>query len=1006
MNFMSEMVRLLYNYRPAKFWSIPENISDNWEGRSQMASKGRAERAERGKSVLIKKESKPVESFERRPMAINDNPLQEPPIVYILDYKVVEPIEMGDFCPAYIVEKDDKKFVLKKMALSFPENDEIKQVLTNELSSLSKLSHAVLPLNFQLFIDNGNLYSIYGTSAGRRIIDFVFPDKGTTKGNAPQKVIKPDLERSIRWLRQLADGISYLHNLKPFQIIHRNINPSTLLLTDSTDEIRLLDFGLLNTYRNIADQATGGKSLLVPGSFSPQNIFNGGWTDSKTDIFSFGKLMDFLLTGIFPSDSSAPPAFTHLKTNLDSKLHERISNIIVRSMAVYGNGGYQTIDELTSDLDNVLSSVASVNVTFITCHCGFRNLESARLCRRCGRLLHETETSKKVDQELLQFDDSTLDILSEKFEKGFTSSLVRFQLRENLDEVQSKPGFDELVSLEELPLVVKMPHQQDAALKALKTMKGRALLADEVGLGKTIEAGMVLKELIRRSLASRILILCPQQLRKQWQAELYEKFHEIFLILGRDIDTPLTWFSDHIISSYNTIIDPLHKEILLSQNYDLVILDEAHNLNLPENAEILQVVKTIQKKYFLLLSATPMHSSLDELYNIITLLRPGHFEDIDKFQDEFVEVETMRPKQENILRLRHSLHEVMIRHSREQVSKEYHFPERNPQTWTLKLNKESREFYDDFKDFYKREAADITNPSVIKLLNSIVERLCSSKKAFGSSVASLDSNKYVQRQFRGKNFLVNLKTYRVKYPDSFITPKLEKLIELLTDPNLKMERVLVFSQYQETADFIILELKRKCPTLRERLKLYDEKSPSAERERVIEQFNHKDNQILICPGEASEGLNLQVCSFMINFDLPWDPMKLEQRIGRIQRIGGKHKINIINLVLENTIENDILNILQDKIKIFEAVIGQVEAIIGNIQDEVDIPTIIGNIFLERQMEIIVSKAVPQSDEENEEYDLEEKQVSPMEYLDSKMEQPKENSMLNEIFIDLDATDQI
>ena len=932
----------------------------------------------------------------------------------ILDYDLVEKIEIGDFCPAYFVEKNGKRFLLKKMVLAFSSNEELNKIVINERNVFATLQHINLPESFSFILDENYLYSIFGIPYGRRLIDFVFPEKMADGTISTQKIVLPDLNRSIRWSRQIIDSTAYLHHQKPFPVIHRNLNPLSILIAHSSDQALIMDFGLLNSYRKAASIVSKDNSLISPGHFSPENVFDSGWADPRVDIYAFGRLLDFLLTGYIPEGSFSPPCFINRETNLDSRIHDRLSRIINRCLSTFQGDGYQTVDAIIPDLENALSSVALNSFNSIICVCGFPNLESARLCQKCGRLLHEKVSRRRSDDptKLLQFDSTALEKLTKNLEQGKVAPLARFRLRENLDNVQSTPGFEELISLDELLLIEKMPHQKESALIALKFMRGRALLADEVGLGKTIEAGMILKELIRRSLASKILILCPTQLRGQWQAELFQKFNEVFLILGRDIDTPLSWFSDHLIAAYSAITDPFHKEILLSQNYGLVILDEAHNLNLPENDEVLQIIKNLQKKYFLLLSATPMHNSLEELYNIITLLRPGHFEDYSKFCDEFIDSETGRPRKESIERLRHSLHEVMIRHSREQVRKEYHFPERNPQTWPLEIDDQAQSFYERFREFYKQGVSDITNPKVLELLNSIVERLCSSKRAFGESISSLKYNKSIQRQFKGKNFLIELEGFRIQYPESLITPKLDKLVQLLLNQEMRRERVLVFSQYQETASFIYDYLRNNYPELRERCKLYNEKTPSAERDKVVEQFKEKSNTILMCPGEASEGLNLQLCSFMINFDLPWDPMKLEQRIGRIQRIGGKRKINIINLILNNTIETDILSILQEKIKIFEAVVGQVEAIIGNIQDEVDIPTIIGNIFMDRQMELVEKKLIVQDNPEVydesaiEDTDSVEKQVHPMEYLDAKLQQPQESNMLNDVFFDLEAIDQI
>jgi superfamily II DNA/RNA helicase len=139
--------------------------------------------------------------------------------------------------------------------------------------------------------------------------------------------------------------------------------------------------------------------------------------------------------------------------------------------------------------------------------------------------------------------------------------------------------------------------------------------------------------------------------------------------------------------------------------------------------------------------------------------------------------------------------------------------------------------------------------------------------------------------------------------------------------------------------------------LRDRCILYDEQDPDERRWKSLRDFRDSRAGVLFCPGEASEGYNLQFANVMINFDLPWDPMKIEQRIGRIQRIGGSEDVLIFNLVLKGTIEEEILTICEEKIRMFGEVIGQVEEILGNLRDEDDIRSMICDLYLNRKAEL-------------------------------------------------------
>ena len=192
------------------------------------------------------------------------------------------------------------------------------------------------------------------------------------------------------------------------------------------------------------------------------------------------------------------------------------------------------------------------------------------------------------------------------------------RLRREAEQIALAPGFDRLITLD-ANTIKELPHQIEVARRVLRSMGGRAILADEVGLGKTIEAGIILKELTVRGLARRVLILTPASLVTQWQGELETKFFERF-----DAPTePDDWKeATKAIVSYDRAIGPRHGKAILRHRWDLVIIDEAHKVK-NHRAARYKFIQQLDRNYLLLLTATPLQNDLRELYNLVTLLRPG-----------------------------------------------------------------------------------------------------------------------------------------------------------------------------------------------------------------------------------------------------------------------------------------------------------------------------------------------------------------------------------------------
>lgn len=862
------------------------------------------------------------------------------------DYTVLEELT---FDTDLVVDKASRRFLLQRqVAGTSTKRNFANPTFSHECEALRTLDHKGLPHLSACFSEADTDYLVLDDNDARSVVNRVWPKSGNLPLKAGEITALPDVERLLRWSTELAEILLYLHRQKPFPIILRNLTPYIVGLNPSDEGIQLLSFGLLNNCRNDSNDPDNFPQSIRRNPFIDIHLLTTWWSDPRIDVCGFGRVVAFLLTG-----STSTLAFPEILGDNSDEIRRALSIIVNRCCGLDSYVPYAHISEVLDDLLALTPTSTPTNADSVTCRCGFPNRQSSRFCRVCGYALFPAGNGGPIPPDsalpvTVNYDDQISEQILANYRQNRFSSLSRFQLREKLDEVQSNPGFDELISLESLPQITKLPHQKDAALTALKKMRGRALLADEVGLGKTIEAGIILKELIMRQLVSSVLIFCPPQLLDQWQIELYEKFDEIFLVLGRDIDTSLAWQCPRLIAPYEIARQRFHAEEMLRHRYDLVILDEAHFLNDQEkNWRVLKVMKNLQKKYFLLLSATPMHNSLDEIYDIVTLLRPGHFEDLESFRRQFVDPEAPT-RAKNVETLRAFLREIMIRNNRQQVILDYPFPKRNASTVELQLEKEAEGFYKDFREFYQEHLRNVSSRNFLLRMGEIVERLCSSPDAFREPINLLKRDRYAQKQL-GERFIAELENFAANYPLSLIEPKIRQTRELLRQFTAQGQKVLVFSQFNETTRHLY---QRFCkdPDIGDRCVLYDELEPDERRWKSLRDFRDSYGGILFCPGEASEGYNLQFASVMINFDLPWDPMKLEQRIGRIQRIGGKQDVVIVNLVMKGTIEEEILKICEDKIRMFGEVIGQVEEILGNLRDEDDLRTMICNLYLDRPVE--------------------------------------------------------
>ncbi len=461
-------------------------------------------------------------------------------------------------------------------------------------------------------------------------------------------------------------------------------------------------------------------------------------------------------------------------------------------------------------------------------------------------------------------------------------------------------------------------------------MGGRAILADEVGLGKTIEASIVYKELAVRGLARRALILTPASLVGQWQGELEEKFFERF-------DTPTDpddWQRvTKAIISHDRARTRRHAEEILRHRWDLVIVDEAHKVKSHRGATY-QFIERIERDFILLLTATPLQNDLRELYNLITLLRPGQLGTWQEFKSEhLVSGDHRQPRDPEALRA--LTHEVMIRTRRSSVVEDLNLPPRRPRHPEVKLTRAEADLYQRTTDFLRRlyregfiqpaeqeETEDgaprrRTKKGILQLaVIHLRQRLCSSSRALAESLAHLAESERISPQYRVIAQRLAKRAEGIK-----THAKLDVLTKLLKETP---DRVVVFSDHRPTIQLIEERVKK----LGRQPIVYWGAHSTADRDKRIRAFHDDKRSVLIATRAGSEGRNLQFCNVLVNYDLPWNPMVVEQRIGRLHRIGQTREVHIVNLAAAGTIESYILQLLDQKIKLFELVVGELDLILG------------------------------------------------------------------------------
>ncbi len=611
-------------------------------------------------------------------------------------------------------------------------------------------------------------------------------------------------------------------------------------------------------------------------------------------------------------------------------------------------------------------------------------------------------------------------------------------------------GFEELLCLEGLKGVEQLPHQIETVRRVLRHFRGGVLLADEVGLGKTIEASLLLREYLLRGMMKRVLILVPPALVNQWREELSSKFGLEFATAesGQNLKDGFWQETDHVLASLSLAKSSRHFEAVSGCWWDLVIVDEAHHCR-NRATRNWQLVNALKRRRMFLLTATPVQNDLMELYNLLTLLEPGHLKTETDFKRTYVRRGNPRDPR-NRERLRELLGQVMIRNTRSLVTID--LPRRYAQTFVVHPHEHEAKLYQ-LLDTYLRwrsrhhqgrgdrencglriadcefaaerlssqsairnpqsaiDAVPLSSPGIIppdpvepSLFPGLVaeqegasalskpegeieagaaeaqaspelsrRRITSLLLAAGSHPAALAgplAEMAEQDERVGPILELARKAAGVPHPvaqrgvgDSgasggnshdrlVLSSKEAKLLELLKAN--REAKSLVFADFTATLDRLACVLTDAGIPF----SVFTGRQTAPEKAQAVESLAGQV-PVMLCSQIGGEGHNLQFANTLINFDLPWNPMQIEQRVGRIHRIGQTREVFIFNLCTAGSLEERILRLLHEKIRMFELVVGEVGSILGNLEGGDEFESLVLNLWLQSREPADLDRAFEQ-----------------------------------------------
>jgi len=479
--------------------------------------------------------------------------------------------------------------------------------------------------------------------------------------------------------------------------------------------------------------------------------------------------------------------------------------------------------------------------------------------------------------------------------------------------------------------VMLYPFQQRAVEFILRN-DGRACVFDEMGLGKTITATTAVLQLIRERKGSRVLIVAPNAVVEQWRSELVEKFNlEPVLVTSRRKLTDRAEAYDEPLIILNYELLRTDVELILQKNFDTLILDEVTRVK-NWDTQTSEAVKKLIVRNVIALTGTPLENHLGELYNIVNIVKPGFF---GRYNEDFLARYTIklmgwgssRPvlNPETLPDLRRELRRVSIRRTKAQVLKQlpaltmqyvYTEPARNQRKIYDMLQKGLSEAVIDEYAFStaRREGPNPFTANRIRLYTLLREACADVSMIAGYLRRKQREGTRDAAQLRSSPLFRKLARVLAKLEPE--NAKLAELKELVKDLSEQNHKIVVFSQFVPIVQLIHDELSDEGIIAL----VYHGQLKAESRTSALRTFSENpDCRVLISTDAGQFGLNLQAADVVVNYDLPWNPARLQQRIARLHRIGQTNKVLAVNFVVKGTVEEHVRDVLERKRKLFRDV---------------------------------------------------------------------------------------
>lgn len=584
------------------------------------------------------------------------------------------------------------------------------------------------------------------------------------------------------------------------------------------------------------------------------------------------------------------------------------------------------------------------------------------------------------------------------------------------------------------------PHQVDAALFAFQSPLSKgALLADEVGLGKTIEAGLVIAQKWAER-ARRILVITPANLRKQWQQELTEKFFLPCKILESKsynaeikagVPNPFDTQDAVMLCSYQFVRG---KEAdVRSVLWDLVVIDEAHrlrNVYKPTNIIANTIKRSLEGRHKLLLTATPLQNSLLELYGLVSFIDDRAFGDLKSFREQFSSLN----QEHKFHTLKQRLKPLCHRTLRRQVTAYVPFTQRHALVEEFTPEESEDQLYHLVSEYLQRDNLQALPAGQRSLITLVLRKLLASSTFAIAGALTTMSNRLKAKLYQpqpdesiaesldqdyealdvtAEEWLDDAPTHPQTPPENAALKReieeLDSFAELATsiEHNAKgvallkaldvafeqttdlggAPKALIFTESRRTQDYLLrllsdspwsegIVLFNGSNTDEQSKQIYADwlqrhqgsdrvtGSKTADMRSALVDYFREQGRIMIATEAGAEGINLQFCSLIINYDLPWNPQRIEQRIGRCHRYGQKHDVVVVNFLnRKNEADKRVYELLSEKFKLFEGVFGTSDEVLGAIESGVDFEKRIAAIYQRCRLPEDISAAFDQLQQE-------------------------------------------